>query len=914
MKKSIAAIVLGILCFPLFSQVVTTDPDFPFENGPVTIIFHSDRGDKGMINYSVDDVYAHTGVITDSSKSPSDWKYVKAGWEENKASCKLQKIAANEYHLTISPDIRSFYNVPSTEKILKMAFVFRNANGSKTGRNTGGADIFADVYEQELLVTFESPDKRFVFAEEGMTFPVVVKALEADSIILYHDEIRIAATTSSSIDTSLVASGFSRHQIVAEAYGNNERVADTVWYMVPGVAQNATLDAGLVDGINYISDDSVVFVLFAPGKQNIYLIGDFNNWIPDSSFQLARDGDRFWIALGNLIPEKEYAFQYLIDESLIIADPYSEKILDPDHDSGIPETVYPGLQDYPVGLTQGIAGVVHPGKPEFQWDDAGYQPPDAENLVIYELLIRDFVESHDIKDVKNKLDYLQTLGVNAIELMPFNEFEGNSSWGYNPSFFFAVDKYYGRDTDFKDFIQECHNRGIAVIMDIVLNHAYGQNSMVRMYYDAVNNQPAADNPWFNQQSPNPVFSWGFDFNHESEATTYFVDRVIDFWLTEYKIDGFRFDFTKGFTNTAGDGSAYDASRIAILKSIYDSMQTINPSAYMICEHFAPNTEEKVLSDYGILLWGNSNYNFNEATMGYLNNSDFAWASYKSRGWNNPYLVSYMESHDEERLMYKNITYGNSVAGYNIKETPVALKRMELAGVFLYAIPGPKMIWQFGELGYDVNIDFNGRVGEKPIRWEYLNDVNREHLYLIWAKMLDIRKNYAVFQTDDFTMTVGNMVALKKISLFHEDGDAIVVGNFGLTTETMQPGFTETGWWFETFSEDSLNVSDVNHSVTLAPGEYRVYTRIKMESIINNEDRYMPKRIGIYPNPATDKLYIESDRILESVIIYNVAGKPVKSVKNLDPSDSLDISALESGMYIIVIKEERELTTGKFMKQ
>ncbi len=114
----------------------------------------------------------------------------------------------------------------------------------------------------------------------------------------------------------------------------------------------------------------------------------------------------------------------------------------------------------------------------------------------------------------------------------------------------------------KRFIDECHRHGIAVIQDMVLNHSYGQSPLVRLYWDKQNNRPSAQNPWYNPVSPNPVYSWGYDFNHESEATKIFVDRVNRYWLTEYKVDGFRFDFTKGFTNTPGDGSAYDAARIA----------------------------------------------------------------------------------------------------------------------------------------------------------------------------------------------------------------------------------------------------------------------------------------------------------------------------------------------------------------
>jgi len=128
-----------------------------------------------------------------------------------------------------------------------------------------------------------------------------------------------------------------------------------------------------------------------------------------------------------------------------------------------------------------------------------------------------------------------------------------------------------------------------------------------------------------------------------------------YWLTEYKVDGFRFDFTKGFTNTPGEGSAYDASRIAILERMATQIWKTKSNAYVILEHFTANDEEIMLSDFGMMLWGNNNYNYAEAAMGY--SSDLTAVSAQGMGWTVPNLVSYMESHDEERIMYKTITYG-----------------------------------------------------------------------------------------------------------------------------------------------------------------------------------------------------------------------------------------------------------------
>lgn len=135
----------------------------------------------------------------------------------------------------------------------------------------------------------------------------------------------------------------------------------------------------------------------------------------------------------------------------------------------------------------------------------------------------------------------------------------------------------------------------------------------------------------------------------------------------------------------------------------------------------------------MMTWGNNNYNYNEATMGYVSTSNFSNISYKAHTFTKPYSVGYMESHDEERLMYRNLQYGNksSDGSYNIKNKLEALQRIKLAAAFFFTVPGPKIIWQFGELGYDFSIDFNGRVGNKPIKWDYYSDPPRNKLYKVF---------------------------------------------------------------------------------------------------------------------------------------------------------------------------------------
>lgn len=587
------------------------------------------------------------------------------------------------------------------------------------------------------------------------------------------------------------------------------------------------LPAGAKDGVAFINNGtSAIVTLYAPGKNSVSLMGEFNDWSTTASvMKKTSDGNTWWIQIDNLNPSTEYAYQFYVDGKLKVADPYCEKVLDPDNDKYITSSIYPNLKAYPTGKTTGIVSVMQANQPTYNWKNNGFVRPEKNNLVIYELLIRDFTTEHTYASTLAKLDYLIGLGINAIELMPVNEFEGNLSWGYNPSFYFAADKYYGTKTALQNFIDECHGKGIAVILDMVLNHSFGQSPMVQLYFDG--SKPTANSPWFNVDAKHP-FNVGYDFNHESAATKKFSKDVMKFWMQQYKIDGFRFDLSKGFTQTQSADDAvfrkYDAGRVAIWKDYNSYIKSIDPNNfYVILEHFAEESEEKVLADDGMMLWNNLNYNMNEATMGWLTNSNFQWGFYVNHGFSkSENLVTYGESHDEERLNYKNISFGNMSGSYLIKgNLATSLKREEMAAAFLFAIPGPKMVWQFGELGYDVNIDFNGRTGEKPIRWEYYSDPNRKALYDAYSKFIRLKKNNSIFNSTSSTYNLAG--GIKYIKLVEGANTVVVVGNFDVVNQTANIDFGSSGTWIDEVGS-TLNLSSNTYLATLAPGEYHIFSK------------------------------------------------------------------------------------------
>ena len=943
MKTIFRTFLLSAFVIPiviLHAQVVTTDPPYPLIDQPVTVVFDATQGDGGLAGFT-GDVYAHTGVITEFSSNGSDWKYVKADWGVNIPACKLTRIGTDLYELEITPDIINYYGVPGTEKILQMAFVFRSDTqvGGQwvTGRMEDGGDIFVDVFEAGLNVTFLKPFSLPVIVEPGDSFEVEVAASESDSVWLYvEDELVKKAAGTYLLDT-LTAVSYGKFMVQAVAGNQESTVADTFYYYVRRPVQLAELPDGVRDGINYMGQETAVLSLVAPGKEYIYVIGDFNDWEVDSNYymNMTPDGERFWLEMNDLVPGKEYIFQYFIDGQIRVGDPYADKVSDPWNDSFISEETYPGLIDYPAGKTFGVATVLQTGQQPYEWEVEDFTPAKVTDLVIYELLVRDFTTKHSYQAVIDSLDYLQRLGIKVVELMPVNKFEGNISWGYNPSFYFAPDKYYGPKDKLKELVDECHKRGMAVVIDLVLNHSYDQSPLVQMYFDGDN--PTEDNPWYNVQSnfTNPDAQWGNDFNHESPYTQAFVDSINSYWMTEYKVDGFRFDFTKGFGNNikgSNDpwGSLYDADRIALLKRMADEIWERNPDALVILEHLAVNTEDKELADYGMLMWGNLNGPYSEAAMGWHDNnkSDFSGISYKTRNWNEPHLIGYMESHDEERQMYKCIKWGNGSGDYQVKDTLTALERMQLNTVFFLTVPGPKMIWQFGEYGYDISIDSNGRTGPKPVLWDYLQEYQREYLYKFYSALINLRTEHPAFETDNFNLFVAG--ATKRILLYHEDMNVIVLGNFGVTETNMQVTFPGLGTYYEYFSGDSLAVDSIFTLIPLQPGEYRMYTSVKLETPQIGTGIWDGKKEGrtygnllIYPNPGKNTLNVEikgqDANTLPGSLVFEIMdtyGRKVRveRIPSMHLRQSLDISSLPEGVYFVRISDAtRLISSGKFIK-
>lgn len=862
MRRIILFFLLYLFVLPTYSQLLSWTPNFAQETTtPFTITMDASKGNQGLFFYTpVADVYVHIAVITNLSTNSSDWLYNKFTWGTTPIEARATSLGGSKWSYTITGGLKAFFGVPGGENIQKIAILFRNGTGSKVQRNTDGSDMYIPIYTTALAARFSLPLTQPTYIPQpetitkvvGNTIPMTGISNNTATLKLFLNgslvQTAVSSTTISASPTILVTGN---QKLVLEADDGSTIKRDTIQFYVVGTVNIASLPAGVRDGINYETDNTAAtLVFYAPGKNRVGVIGDFpgSNWNEQTAYQLNKtpDGNYWWLRLTGLTPGTEYSYQYLVDGTLRIGEPYTEKVLDPWNDSYIPATTYPGLKPYPTGLTSGIVSILQTGQTVYNWQTTGYTRPDKRKLVIYELLLRDFLAKHDWQTLNDTLNYLKNMGITAIELMPFNEFEGNLSWGYNPDYYFAPDKYYGPANHLKQFIDNCHKKGIAVIMDIALNHSFGLAPMVQLYWDAVNNRPAANNPWFNPVAKH-AYNVGYDMNHESLVTRNFTSRVIEHWLVNYKLDGFRFDLSKGFTQTqtcdinggncnVGNWGNYDGSRVAIWKRYYDTMQLKSPGSYAVLEHFAVNSEEIELSNYGMMLWGNSNCSYTQAAEGHASGPGCSWELrtniFTERGWTNPFLITYMQSHDEERVMANTLLYGNSSGGYNIKTLSTSLKRMELNAAFFYTIPGPKMIYQFDELGYDYSINYcengttnpNCRTDIKPIKWDYLLQADRLKLYQVNSALIRLRQNaiYSdLFTSNNMSYNLTN--AFKWLRVTQGANHLFVVGNFDVASQISSVTFPTAGTWYDYLNNTTITVpAGGNYSFTLQPGEYHVF--------------------------------------------------------------------------------------------
>lgn len=937
-------------CFGMFAIAqVSTEPTFVTTDytGEFSIIYDAKQGNGGMIDAT--DCYAHTGVITTLSQSDTDWKHAPS-WGDNSDKYKMESIGDNLWKLTITGGIKAYYELDENETVTKLAFVFRNSTNSQEGKTSSGTDIMYELYPAGTVLTAVTKPTPNGIYDKGEVITIQGEAstqmTNMELLIGEGESVQplISAQNSDLVQTSYVIETTGKITISlksTDAEGKEHTDAISIYVKGPDIDKD--MPEHLQEGINYIGDNTVGLVFRAPHTQSIYVLGDFNNWELNEDYHMFRDsifdenGDHintlFWCQFEVEDPTKKYAFQYLIDGKMKISDPYAEVILDPWNDKYISKNLIDGtLPAYPE-QGDGLVSILQIKDPnEYQWQVTDFKAPNKEDLVIYELLVRDFSKSSALPEVISRLDYLSQLGVNAIELMPITEFDGNDSWGYNPNHFFAYDKAYGSEKIYKRFIDECHKRGIAVIIDMVFNHATGACPFAKLYWEG--NATADNNPWFNRVARHP-YNVFHDINHEYEGTRMYFKRVLEYWVKEYKVDGYRMDLTKGLTQTnsgsdVGKWGRYDASRIAILKDYYDALVKAKPNAYFILEHLADYNEEKVLADYGMLLWRNMNNSYCQAAMGFASSSNFVDSNKKggmfANGW-----VGYAESHDEERNMYKALAYGDGNLQTNHEER---MSRVPAIIAFSQLLPGPKMLWQFGELGYDYSINYcsSGKIDEecrtyrKPNPWKlgWEDDQTRMNAYKQSAKVINLRSKYPAFFREAYVTATNcygsNWNSPRRIDVNYTNPDnseeninIIILANFSaVSTVATSINVPHTGVWFNYMTGEQITISRKNKSMRLQPGELLILTSRELDNTVSIDEALATEnQCLVFPTITSDLVTVVSEDLPESIEVYSLVGALVASTND---SETISLAQLPKGTYLVQVIINNNASTHKIIKQ
>ena len=939
------------ICFLVLTSIATyaqvsTAPAFPKADQPIT--FTVDVSGTALEGYN-SEVWIWTWISTGCATGCDAPTNVNpAGSAQSAALMTRSATDANIYSITFTPT--SFFG-KEADAIKEIGLLLKGKDWS----NGKTPDYKVEISSGGLALLFSAPAVNPLFLNSGESMNIEVIASDIADLSLTIDGDNVGTATADKISYNYTAGSPGKYAIKIVGSTATEMVSKEIYVIVRSATEVSVRPEGVIAGINYSPDvTKATLCLWAPNKGSVYVISELSGWEVDPNYQMKKDGEYFWIELSGLTANKEYPFQYLVDEEIYIAEPFADKILDP-NDQYIPSSTYPNLLTYPEEAVRdewyfNRLSVLETGRSEYEWQTTNYAMPEQSELVIYELLIRDFFDQgqQNYQNLIDTLSYLSDLGVNAIELMPIMEFNGNESWGYNPAFMFAPDKYYGTREKFKEFVDAAHGKGIAVILDIAMNHNDIPAPFALMYFDFDKMTPTVDNPWFNTGATHP-FNVFFDFDHESQYTQQFLDTINHYWLNEYKIDGYRFDLSKGFTqkysgNDVGAWSSYDASRVSLLKRMADEIWSHSPDAYVILEHFADNTEEKELADYGMMLWGNLNHNYNQLAMGYASSSNIDWGYYKTRDWTKPNLITYMESHDEERMVYKTTQSGNSAGSYNIKDTNTGLQRAAAAAAFFYTIPGPKMLWQFGEVGYDFSINtctdgsISGdcRLAIKPVPWNnvdglaYNEDEARNKLKGTVSEIIKLASTYSIFSAQDVTIMEDGLIrqlALKNEPYLEnpvdtDDMNVYIVGNFDVTTKNVTAKFPHTGRWYNYFAPDNtLNITSASPTIEIKPGQFMIFTDVQLpsppdyliEQTITGFDPGKMEGRQIYPNPVRDMLYIDNHTSYDKAVITDIKGKTISTQKYDGSKAGIDVGQLEAGIYIIQLHSADTHSSYRFIK-
>jgi 1,4-alpha-glucan branching enzyme len=521
----------------------------------------------------------------------------------------------------------------------------------------------------------------------------------------------------------------------------------------------------------------IEFDLFAPRNNGAALIASFSEW-QEIPMQKGEDG---YFRTQIELEDGTYQYKFRVqtkspnfepDQCLDIIDPYATDVDE--------ERAYAV-----VNIKDGKRIV-----DTYIWQHDDTPLPENHELVIYEMHVADFtggeLDSHKrgkFLDAIEKLHYLKDLGINAIELMPVNEYPGDYSWGYKVRHFFAVESSYGSTADLKKFIDECHSRGIRVFMDGIYNHTDEECPLMLVdrnywYYEYMHYPEDPGNYW------GPEFNYdNYDEKLDVKPAWKYVGDVVKYWVEEYHIDGIRFDAVRQLANVEFlDWLAKQSKK-----------NTANKPFYNIAEYI-PDTKE-ITSPDGPLdaCWHES---FRYFMIPSICGESFELEQLKEvldpkrQGYATAInVINYLATHDREHVFRE--------LGDRSIFDEAAFTRAKLGAVLLITAMGIPMLWMGEEFG-EHKRKSQTVTQPKKIAWPLLEREENRNLFEYYKALIALRQKNPALQSDNIEFFAENADA--KVFAYHRWDNAgnrvAVVVNFSDVNLTgyQVTNFPECGQW------------------------------------------------------------------------------------------------------------------------
>ncbi|BAZ46661.1 alpha amylase catalytic region [Chondrocystis sp. NIES-4102] len=536
----------------------------------------------------------------------------------------------------------------------------------------------------------------------------------------------------------------------------------------------------------------IEFKLFAPYNNKATLKGNFSDW---SEISMQKDKQGYFRTSVEL-EDGIYQYKFRVqskswflkpDEWVEISDPYATDIDD-------------ASQNSVVQIENGQKIV-----DTYIWQHDDHPLPSNEELVIYELFVGGFTggendqeERGKFVDVIEKLDYLRELGINALELMPIQECPGDNNWGYTPRHFFAVESSYGSSTDLKRLIDECHGRGIRVLIDFIFNHSDTQAPLTQIDHDY----------WYSREPTDPDNSWGpeFDYDHydknlDLKPAWQFVGDVVHFWIDEYHIDGIRFDASKQIDNYEFfTWITQQARQAAAMKPFFNTAEYI--------------PENPQIAGYGKPMDGCWHESFYQQVLKHICGDDFNLKALKEvidckqQGYESATsVINYISCHDHKYILAE-------LSDRHIFEE-AAFKRAKLGAVLLMTTIGVPLVWMGNEFG-----EYNPEQ-EIKINWALLeNDLNQS-LFEYYRGLINLKtQNHALHTNNlEFFHEDSNNKVLAYTRWNDQGSRIVVIANFSdnFLQNYSLDNFPQSGTWHEWTNNYDVEAKDGKLLIDL--GEY-----------------------------------------------------------------------------------------------